>query len=351
MMHKNDFKKLFREAFALSNEWSDWFMDSVFDEDDMLGLEIDGKLVSTLLMSRYPFAYQGCELPASYISCVATAKSERGKGYMSGLMDKALIASAQRGDAFATLIPANRRLYFFYDNFDFATVFYIDEQRYTSLHEFVVNPEFKEIEPDFATFSRLESTRPCGLRHDETRFRQVMDDIRLDKGLTVAVSDGNGEEALAFVEIGDVAKVLDLLSSSEAAAENVLAAIRNHVGEKPIIILGEPSEAASDDTYRGARLRTRGMLRIINAEAVLGALAKANPSISQAIRVHDSIIEANNATFIIHDGKCERTSNKPKRLDLDVNIDVLAKLLFSAPSIGNIFGFPTRRPFISLMLD
>lgn len=350
-MHKNDFKKLFREAFALSNEWADWFMNSVYDENDMLGIEIEGKPVSTLLMSRYPFAYQGTVLPSAYISCVATAKSERGKGYMSALMLKALIASAERGDAFATLIPANRHLYFFYDSFGFSTVFYIDEQRYTSLHTFPSSDDFTETVPDFDTFSRLEAMRPCAVRHDVKHFSQILEDIRLDDGLTVAVTNGKGEDAIAFVENGKEVKVLDLLSTSETAADNVLAAVRKRVGEKAFIILGTPPEVASDDSFRGARLRARGMLRIVNAELVLDTLAAANPSMRQAIRVHDPIIRKNNATFIISKGKCERATVKPQHLDLDVNIDVLARLLFSAPSIGDIFGIPTRRPFISLMLD
>lgn len=351
MMHKNDFKKLFREAFTLDTEWTDWFMDSVFDENDMLDIKIDNKLVSALLMSRYPFAYQGTELQSAYISCVATAKSERGKGYMSALMLKALIASAERGDAFATLIPANRHLYFFYDTFGFSTVFYIDEQRYTSLHTFASSPEYSETDPDFNTFMRLEAMRPYGIRHDRKRFNQIIDDIRLDDGLTIAVTDGKGEDAVAFVENSNEAKVLDLLATSETAAENVLAAIRKHVGEKSVIILGLPSEAASDNSFRGARLRSRAMLRIVNAEVVLGTLAAANPALHQTVRVYDPIIRRNNATFIISGGQCKRTDSKPAHLDLDVNIDVLGKLLFSAPSIGDIFGIPTRRPFISLMLD
>ncbi len=351
MMHKNDFKKLFREAFTLNTEWIDWFMDSVFDENDMLDIEIDNKLVSALLMSSYPFAYQGAELLSAYISCVATAKSERGKGYMSTLMLKALIASAERGDAFATLIPANKHLYFFYDAFGFSTVFYIDEQRYTSLHTFASSPDFYETEPDFDTFRRLEALRPCGVRHDRKRFSQIMDDIRLDEGLTVAVTDGKGEDAIAFVENGNEAKVLDLLATSETAAENVLASIRKRVGEKSVIILGLPSEAASDSSFKGARLRSRGMVRIINSEVVLCTLAAANPSLHQTVRIHDPILRKNNATFIISGGQCKRSDSKPAHLDLDVNIDVLGRLLFSAPSIGDVFGIPTRRPFISLMLD
>lgn len=343
-MSKSDFKRLFREAFKVDDRWLDWFMTEVYSDDEAFVEEADGKAVATLLSSRYPMAFHGTELPAAYLSCVATAKSERGKGHMHRLMVKVLKESYARGDAFATLIPAERRLYFFYDKFGFSTVFYVDELRYTGLHAFAMGEEFKKVEPDYEMFARLESMRPCVLRHSEERFRQVLADLRLDRGVVAAVTDGNGGEAMAFAQIGGEAKVIDLLASTPAAADAALAYVRLEAEGKPFIVNGVPEG-------REASLRSRGMLRIVNVETVLNAVAAANPKVNQTIRVHDAVIAENNATFVLRKGECRRADRPVASLSLDVSVDVLARLLFSAPRIGDIFELPTCRPFISLMLD
>lgn len=349
-MHRNDFKRLFNEAFTVDKAWSDWFVQNVFDEDEALSLEIDGKTVSGLLMTPYAFAYQGAELPSAYISCVATARKERGKGLMHRLMHKAIVEGAERGYAFLTLIPSSRRLYFFYDQFGFSTVFYINEERYTSLHVFE-SEGYEAVEPSYGMFHALELGRPCAVRHSERQFVNVLKDMELSGGAVVAVSDGSGSDAMAFAEIGSEVKVLDLLSSDEKAAEAALAALRAKAGEKPFIVRNMPAQVASDDTRRGASLRARGMLRVANVEMALSALASANPQIDQVIKVSDPIIGANNSIFTLHGGECRRTPDTLRHLTLDIPVDVLSRLLFSAPSIGDIFTLPATRPFISLMLD
>ncbi|MDE6287653.1 MAG: GNAT family N-acetyltransferase, partial [Muribaculaceae bacterium] len=124
MSLKSDFSKIFRESFKVPAAWSEWFLNDVYRDEDLVSLKVDDRPVSVLLMSPYTMAFHGIELPASYFSCVATARAERGKGYMSRLMIDAIRAAEARGDAFATLIPETRRLYFFYDRFGFSTVFY-----------------------------------------------------------------------------------------------------------------------------------------------------------------------------------------------------------------------------------
>ncbi len=138
--------------------------------------------------------------------------------------------------------------------------------------------------------------------------------------------------------------MIELLSSSEAAAEAALAYVRMETPEKAFVVWAEP-------TGRKASLRSRGMLRIINAEVVLAALAASNQKIDQVIRVHDPVIAANNGVFVLRKGQCTRASVPVKKYALDVSVDVLARVIFSSPEIGDVFELPTRRPFISLMLD
>lgn len=346
MTRRGDFRRLFRESFHEDDSWLEWYMERVYREDDLLTLDsvATGKVSTMLMMSRYDFMYQGRPVPSAYISCVATARAERGQGLMHRLMVRALNACAERGDAVASLIPAESRLYYLYEDFGFATVYYVDELRYTSLHVFQAAEEFAAVDAGYAMFARLEARRPCSVRHSEADFACIIDDLRLSGGFAVAVSDGGDREAMAFVDNGSDAVVTDLLATDGRAMEAVLAAVRARLGEKSLMVMGEPHD-------RDAVLHRRGMMRILNVETMLGALAAAHPETDQVIRVHDAVIESNNSIFTLRKGNCDRTPDTMRHITLDVGVDVLAKVLFSDSRIGEIFGIPSVRPFISLMLD
>lgn len=341
---KSEFKRLFREAFDEPARWIDWFAESVYRDDDLLALEEDDRVVSALLLSRYEMSFHGTRLPIGYISCVATAKAYRGRGLMHRLITRAINVAAERGDAICTLIPAGDRLYYFYDRFDFATVYYVDEMRYTALHTFTADTDFKPVAPDYATFSRLEALRPCTVMHSERDFVNIMHDIGLDGGKVLAVSGPDGRAAMAFASIGESVTVKDLLATDCRAAEAVLALVRAEVGEKPIIVWGEPDR-------RATRLRSRGMARIVNVEAVLSTIAAADHDVDQVIRVTDPYIQANNGIYIMRNGECDRTEHTMRRITLDVNINVLTRIIFSSPRIADVFGLPGARPMLPMMLD
>ena len=346
MTRRGDFRRLFREAFDGNAAWLEWDMERVYSDDNLLTLDsaATGKAASMLMISRCDMMYQGSLLPSGYISCVATARAERGQGLMHRLMVRALNICAGRGYAAVSLIPAESRLYYLYSDFGFETVYYVDEQRYTSLHAFARQRDFAEVEPEYAMFRRLEAMRPCSLRHSETDYSCVLDDVRLSGGFVVAVSDRAGGEAMAFVDNGVEARVIELLATDGYAAEAVLSVVRARVGEKAVSVIGMPCG-------RSASIRPRGMLRILNVDMLLDALAAAHPEVEQVIRVRDPILETNNAVFVVGKGSCRRAPDTMRRITLDVEIDVLAGILFSDSRTGEIFGIPSVRPFISLMLD
>lgn len=344
MNRRNNFIKIFNDSFKMSRQWSDWFINEVYADDNLLTLDVDDKTVSVLLMTPYSMAFHGIDLQASYLSCVATAIHERGKGYMSKLMRLAVESSYNRGDVFAMLIPETRRLYFFYDRFGFATVFYADEQRYTSVHTFTMGDDYDPVEPTYAIFEPLERLNEAGVRHTATDFKNVMRDLSLDGGQAVAVSSPSGSSAMAFVTSGREAVVKALLATDDDAAEAALAVVRNEVGDKPVVVNADPGDRISG-------LQARGMIRIINVEKVLTALAAAFPDLKTTIRVRDDLIEDNNGVYALSSGRCLRTDVQPQKVNLDVNVAVLAQILFSASKVSEIFNIPGARPIMHLMLE
>lgn len=342
MNSSGEFAKILREVFTLDSQWVDWFMRDVFSEDELHITTVENRTAAIMLASPYVMDFHGLEVACDYISCVATLPQHRGKGLMRALMHETLLDSWNRNVPFATLIPASRPLYFIYDRLGFATVFYVDEERYTALHKFEKHG-YQSVEPDYELFERLERQRECVVVHNKKRFEQAVVDMELSNGCVVAVSDGNGSEAIAFAEVDDEIKVLEILSTDQKAAEAALCEIRERGGEKAIIINALPKEDVQS-------LRTRGMIRIVNVCAALGALASANPKLSQTIRVSDTFIKENNGVYVLKSGKCEKV-DMARHVDLEVSTNVLAKILFSSPKIGELFNLPTCRPFMSLMLD
>lgn len=341
---KNEFKRLFRESFDEPQLWLDWFMESVYRDEDLLMIDDDDRIESALLLSRYEMSFHGIGMPVGYISCAATAKAFRGKGLMHRLITRALNAAAERGDIMCSLIPASDSLYFFYDKFGFATVYYIDEMRYTALHTFTPAAGYVASTPDFETFRRLERMHPCTILHTAGDFANIKHDIALDSGKVLAVSGPDGSAAMAFVTIGDEATVKYMPATDSNAAEAVLACVRAEVGEKPIIVWSAPDG-------RQARLRSRGMARIVNVGAMLSAVAAADTTTDQVIRVTDPIIPANDGIYILRNGECERTEQTLRRTTLDVSVDVLTRIVFSSQRIAEIFGITGSRPMLPLMLD
>lgn len=346
MDKKGYIRKIYEAGFRDTRDWTDWYFDRVYNDEDALTVtNQDGETVAALMLTKYRFDMLSTPLDCSYISGATTLRRHRGLGHMSALIREALSVSRQRGDALCCLIPAYDRLYGFYNRFDFATVFFVDELRYTSVHKFDDNGCFREVVPDYNTFERLENLRPTGVRHSRRDFDNILADNRLDGGIVAAVSDEQGVSAMAFATVSDdCVTVKALLADNTEAAEAVMGAVKRRSGEKRFTVWAEPGER------RGA-LRARAMARIVDVEKLLGAVAASDRQLDCVIRVHDRLLADNNGVFIIREGHVEKTDSTMRRLSLDISVSTLTKLLFSRRAIGEIFSLPTTRPSISLMLD
>jgi len=225
----------------------------------------EDKAVSCLLLQKYLFKFQGAHIPMAYISGAATDKNQRGNGYMSELMNKALVASFERGDALVSLIPATEGLFDFYQHYGFSTIFYLDCERYTSLHKFAKTDQFVSVEPIYDDFAELEQLREASVLHTEHDFDLIVADNSHDNGVIKAIANAedNTIAAMAFaVSNGKEVVVRELLAVSPEAAEAVLAEVKESMPELPMLVWAMP-------TKRDVQLQARGMCRIVNVEAIL----------------------------------------------------------------------------------
>lgn len=347
MDKKSEVKQLFNAGFKETAKWSDWYFNNVYRNENAL-LAYDGNQpAACLMLDPYNLKLGKATIKSGYISCCTTSPQYRRKGFMSRLLDDALIEAISRGYSVVSLIPASERLYFFYDHFGFSTIFYADEQRYTSLHNFPFLERYYETAPSFELFSKLEHLRQSAILHSESDFKNILDDNAIDGGKVISIIDKETGEpaAMLFATINEnTAVVRDILSVSEDASDSILSLLRDRIGDRMIIIWAPPS----DNPFF---LKSRGMARIVNAEKLLQAIASEYPQTEQTIRIHDRLLPENNGVFIIKRGQVERSNSTIRRLTLDVAIDTLAKIIFNSKRIGETFSLPTFRPAMSLMLD
>lgn len=345
-MKSDDFKTIFRAAFDDPPRWRDWFFSEVAcDEAQIRTLpDRDGHPSAAMLMQPYAFLFHGAELRSEYISCVATLPSARSQGLATRLMEQSLADAAARGVALCELIPADDALYGFYRRSGFAPVFYAREDRYTALHRFD-GAAGQLTAPSYDILHRLETRLGCGVLHSAADYSHILADMAIDGGdICVAARDGSREAILFAVADSGGVRVKCLLADSEGVAMTVLAALRQHVGDAPLRVL-RPADG-------GGVIRRSGMARIMRPADLLAAVAAAHPGLRVTVSLRDSLLPANDGLYTIADGRCAVDRGADCRhADLDVDITVLADILFGTHRTGNIVGIPSRRPFMALMLD
>ena len=359
MNQKEAIKKLWTEVFHDSKEYVDMYFDRVYRDTDALTVVSDGKLESSMLLQSYRFLFQQTDVGMGYIAGAMTRRSSRGKGLMAGLIKESFAKAYERGDMLVSLIPSHDWLYFYYDRFGFSTVFYVDTQRFTSLHQFPTEGSYTPVEDIYSdkvyeAFERMERERHCTVLHSHRDFLNIMDDNRADGGRFVAMADADGKiVSMAWAIVNqNMVTVTELLGTDHDAREAACHQLRKLLPDKAFKVLAPP-------LAEHRRLNDRGMARIINADLCLQITAKNNPGWHSRIRITDPLIAANNQVWEIADGQASiitetyYTHNDTDRphLDFDVPINVFNEIVFSSQKIGDVLGFPSQRPVMSLMLD
>lgn len=353
------FKTVWQERFHDSKEWMDEVFPRINREEQAQMLRFEDSVASIMLLRRFDYLHFDSEMKCGYIYGAATRKKLSGKGLMARLMTQALHESRKRGDALCFLKPAQRWLYGYYSCFGFATTVYIDEQRYVPAHKFHFDKYEFEIEHrvyDIAEFTvaydRLSASRKSHLIHDEHDFKTILVDNAIEDGLKTVVRRRETHEicavAIAVVKNGRII-VRDLTAEDENSAQAALSGISAQAQGLRMTVEAEPLRV-------GVKYEARGMARIINVEKFFESIAAEMPA-SKIIRVTDGLLDENGGLYEVGRGKVNKYKDvalqkgKTAKIDLDVDVPTLTSILFSSKEMGEVFGLPTCRPYISLVLD
>ncbi|MDE6782117.1 MAG: GNAT family N-acetyltransferase [Paramuribaculum sp.] len=353
MAKRDDIQRLHRECFGHSPEYLDMYFSRIYTDDTALVRYADDRPVSTLTMEAYSLLFHGSLLPVTLISSAGTSRHYRGRGFMTELVSEALHTARQRGDMLVAVAPPRRWLYFFFDRLGFSTIFLSDTRRFTSYHPFptihsytpLSNPYAPEV---FDALHSFELARPGGIVHTRRQITDYLDRLAFEpQGCFVAVGREDTPVAgMAWATATDrLATVYEAIGVDDDAVDGALQALRLHYGPRAIQYL------APTFGVTGRHLFARAMARIVNPLLALEAIAKANPRLRSTIRLSDSVIPENTGWYTIADGRCTFTTEPDTtvRHDLDVDVDTLARILFSSPAMSDVLGIPTQRTHISLI--
>ena len=108
-------RELWKEAFQDSEAFINYYYEEKTKDNRILVREEEGQIVSMLHRNPYRISMRGTEAVCDYIVGVATAVSQRGKGYMRSLLIALLRDMQEEGMPFTFLMPARETLYSPYD--------------------------------------------------------------------------------------------------------------------------------------------------------------------------------------------------------------------------------------------
>jgi predicted acetyltransferase len=116
-------RHFWKTVFDDSDSFIELFFTKVYEEENVVSIQEDGRLVAILHIIPYTMSYWGEDISVAYIYAVGVLPECRGRGLMRQLMQKATETIESRGYAFSTLIPANAGLFEAYRKMGYVEAF------------------------------------------------------------------------------------------------------------------------------------------------------------------------------------------------------------------------------------
>ena len=158
----SELKALWKEAFGDTDEFTDRFFAHGFSQKRSLVLK-EGKEIASAL---YWFDCEFQERKIAYVYGVATKKKFRGRGFASELMKSSHDLLRDEGYSAIILVPAEDRLFYFYEKLGYIPCAHIDEgtvsasEKHTDFRKVNVCEYFTERKKYLPEFS-VTQTNDC----------------------------------------------------------------------------------------------------------------------------------------------------------------------------------------------
>jgi len=337
------------------------YFDRKYKEENTLVYRQSNSIVSVLQMIPYKMTFYGREIDTSYISGACTHPSVQAHGFMFRLLSDSFVEMYRRGVALSTLIPASEKVADYYKKTGYAFVFDYSQESYETialLGKNITTSKYEigewnasNSENIYSYFAEKERKRSFGIQHTKDDFSVVVEDIHNENGTLFYIKNTFNQRicGLVFaVPSEDRILVKEFLYDGEGEKHLLLWSIAKKHNDTKEIICVTPSCA-----YSRFHL---GMARVINAEYLLSLYAKIFPEKEFALKITDSIIAANEDTFLVKKGIVSRKAeNTLSENVIEMNIDQFTQAILGyqteqqSDEIAKLF--PEFSPYMSLMMN
>lgn len=116
-------RDMWKTCFGDSDEYLDIFFRYKYQDNNTLVYIAEGETVASLYMLPYTITFYGQKVPFTYLMGLCTLPEHRNKGYMGKLIWEAHRIINERQIALSILIPAEKRLFDYYNKFGYEQVF------------------------------------------------------------------------------------------------------------------------------------------------------------------------------------------------------------------------------------
>lgn len=331
---------LWRICFNDTEEFIRFYFERKYKDENTIGIEENGQIVSVLQMLPYTMTWNQQEVPVSYISGASTHPDARNKGLMQKLLTEAFFTMKNRKFIFSILIPQEDWLYDYYSQAGYAPVFrYTSENYYLPVYHkhpavtaLTAAQTLAQRQELYKYFNRNMLRRPNCVQHSSEDFDIILEDLYLSGGSLLVFRHPSGQPGgMAFtLPTTDNIRINELLYDSE---EEKSALLNTAAG------IWHTNEISCKVPARSGHSSRRGMVRIIDARQVLGIYAANHPHQSVLLFLSDKQLPFNNGYYRLKNGQVFRTGAGVQRPDLSLDIQELTQLVFHYPA------------YISLMLD
>ena len=141
---------LYQRCFDDEPGFAERVFDRVWKPSEALVYELDGKIVSMVLLPSFRLSENG---RCGYVYALCTAPEYRGRGIMAEVLNGAHALCADRGDRFTLLVPAEGSLFSLYARFSYKPLVFVGESVYA--HAVPAKALERARREDFAEINRL----------------------------------------------------------------------------------------------------------------------------------------------------------------------------------------------------
>ncbi|MDR2811381.1 MAG: GNAT family N-acetyltransferase [Tannerellaceae bacterium] len=281
---KEQIIELWKTVFNDSDEFMRLYFEQVYKTGNAFVIEKNGRVISSLQMHPYRMSFCGEDIPVGYISGACTLPSERGKGWMSTLLQNTTAEMKRRNIPVAALIPAEEWLFDYYRSRGYTETFCYLPEIYVRSEDFVSTPDGivvrREREPHGAFydyFDRKLRERPLCILHTYEDFAVILQDLELSDGSFFVATHAGCPVGMAFVSPGEIDEntgeqsllCKEILYNDEDVKRHVLSAITHQLHADKAVCRIPSAGCLPTHPY--------GMAKVIDPEPLIGLWMAAHP--------------------------------------------------------------------------